>query len=119
MQPTLEFAGCETAMGSDELSAFDANLDGLDDLIIGDAVALSDGAGGFTESAIVALGDKNLVDVNGDGVLDIISETETLCGHGDGSFASCAAIDNEPLVEVDLEKFFILLKSHPQLIYPK
>jgi hypothetical protein len=43
VEPTLEFAGCESAMGSDELLAFDADLDGLDDLIIGDSVALSYG----------------------------------------------------------------------------
>ena len=40
VQPTLEFAGCETSVAADELRVFDADGDGLDDLIVGDQVVL-------------------------------------------------------------------------------
>ncbi len=107
VQPTLEFAGCEASVSADELLAFDANRDGLDDLVIGDRVALGNGAGVFEPSAILSAGEKNVVDVNADGVLDIVTETETVCGQGDGSFAPCTPVDNEPLVPVDADGMIV------------
>lgn len=101
VQPTLEFAGCETSMGVGSLRVFDADGDGFDDLIVGDEVGLGDGGGGFVPVATLRPGEKNIIDLNVDGIPDVVTTTETVCGLGDGSFASCAPVGNDPLVAVD------------------
>ena len=52
-------------------------------------------------------GEKNIVDLNADGVMDIVTESETVCGQGDGSFAACVPVDNQPLVPVDADGMIV------------
>ncbi len=99
VQPDIRYGGCVTSVAAADLTALDANGDGLDDLIIGDELLLGDGS--FTPSATLPAGDKNIADINGDGIPDAMTGTEAVCGLGDGTFAACAVLANDILVDTN------------------
>lgn len=86
--PEFRFAGC---ISGASVQAFDANDDGFDDLLVDTRVLLGDGAGAFTETAVLSTDPPlQLGDGNGDGIADIFTTWgETYCGAGDGTFARC------------------------------
>jgi hypothetical protein len=70
----------------------DVNCDGNVDIAVGGTVHVGDGAGNWTQSAVVDLADlSQLGDMNGDGWLDIVTHSSEglrlYLGDGTGSFA--------------------------------
>ncbi|MEJ2743578.1 MAG: hypothetical protein P8176_14150, partial [Gammaproteobacteria bacterium] len=106
-EPVMNFADCETSVPAGDLLVFDANLDGFDDLVVGDLLMLSNGDGTFFESNTLPTGDKNLADINGDGYTDVITLDESVCGIGDGLFSPCSAIPEIPLVPTDADGMIV------------
>jgi len=89
-------------------STFDANNDGLDDLLVDEHVRLSAGDGRFYQDTAIDTNPIGLLnnrvwynityqtpilylsDVNGDGTRDfILNKNKAFCGNGDGTFAPC------------------------------
>lgn len=79
----------------DHVSVGDLNGDSLGDLVIresGTLVLVNDGTGSFSlrENLTLPSGSTQLVDFNGDGILDFLSTNQVpglvLLGHGDGTF---------------------------------
>jgi hypothetical protein len=103
VEPGISYAGCVTSVPSADLTALDANGDGLDDLVIGDELMLGNGDGTFTTDTTLPAGDKNIADINGDGIFDVMpdADNESVCGNGDGTYMPCTAIANDVLVDTD------------------
>ena len=87
-----------------KFSVFDANNDGLDDLLVDGHVRLSAGDGSFYQDTAIAplIGSPTypnlqLSEINGDGIVDILVDKDnTFCGNGDGTFYVCNyTVDNE------------------------
>jgi VCBS repeat-containing protein len=94
------FKPLEAALG-------DVNSDGIPDLVVRDdsvlSIHMADGAGGFSPAVSIATGISafQLIDINGDGSLDIITsdlggKTGVLAGDGHGGFSPVTAGANLP-----------------------
>jgi Tol biopolymer transport system component len=90
-----------------EASLGDVNGDGIPDVVVRDdsvlSIHMADGAGGFSPAVSIATGISafKLIDINGDGSLDIITsdpggKTSVLAGDGHGGFSPVTAGANLP-----------------------
>lgn len=107
VEPVMTFTECLTSVPTGDLLVFDANLDGLDDLAVGDHLMLSNGDGSFYEGDLLPAGDKNPIDINGDGYMDVVTLDKTECGNANGFFDACPALPSFPLVPTDAEGMIV------------
>ncbi len=103
IQPDLQFAACTPTPAGGRLVVFDANQDGLDDLIVGNQLYIGDGSGAFTAASPLPVGWKSVVDINGDHIPDVLTDSVAVCGDGSGAFSSCPVPPNAPQVRTDAQ----------------